>query len=456
MRKISLLLVLLPALLMQAQEYRISASLGGAADAKIMLAAFDDLDYHVVDTAHADESGKVNFLLPQGTPHGMYRLYSRKDVFTDIIFAGEDVEITADHTQRGNLVEVIRSEENKAWYKYLHTENDVMARLELITPVVDYYPPGTLRDSALAEFIRLQQSLSNTVRDVCDRNPRGMACHMAAIRKPPLMSPGIPPQERLEWLQKNYFSGLNMGDTLVLRSSVYADKVIDYIGLYADRSLTQSQLEDKFTGAIDALMTYVDPASPVYSYIVQYLVNGFERYKFEKVLAHIAENYMSQFSCEDEDQKKAVEKRLESFRRMAAGKPVPAFSVPDVQGNPISLAQLKAPYHLIVFWSSQCPHCVEMLPELSRLFQGSLRERMDILAVSLDTDRKAWLDVLSEGDYPWVHASELKGWQSKIANDFHIYATPTLILTDRQGTILAKPITLPELRTELRQKGIIE
>jgi hypothetical protein len=97
-----------------------------------------------------------------------------------------------------------------------------------------------------------------------------------------------------------------------------------------------------------------------------------------------------------------------------------------------------------------------MLPELSRLFQGSLRERMDILAVSLDTDRKAWLDVLSGGDYPWVHASELKGWQSKIANDFHIYATPTLILTDRQGTILAKPITLPELRTELRQKGIIE
>ncbi|HRY99538.1 MAG TPA: thioredoxin-like domain-containing protein [Bacteroidales bacterium] len=456
MRTPLLLLFLLGAISAMAQEYRISATLRGAGNSRIMLAAFDDLDYHVVDTAWSDAQGKVEFRLDARTPHGMYRLYSRKDMFTDFIFCGEEVELAVDPSAQGEPVKVKRSEENKGWYAYLATEKDVMGRLELITPVVDYYPAGTLKDSALAEFVRQQQRLSAAVLSLCNRKPGGMACHMAAIRKPPALLPSIPPAERLPWMQKHYFDGLNMNDTLVLRSTVYADKVIDYIGLYADRNLTQSQLEDKFTGAIDTLMTYVDPASPVYSYIVQYLVNGFERYKFEKVLAHIAENYMSQFSCEDEDQKKAVEKRLESFRRMAAGKPVPAFSVPDVQGNPISLAQLKAPYHLIVFWSSQCPHCVEMLPELSRLFQGSLRERMDILAVSLDTDRKAWLDVLSGGDYPWVHASELKGWQSKIANDFHIYATPTLILTDRQGTILAKPITLPELRTELRQKGIIE
>ena len=441
-------------LAISAQEYRITATLTGAGDTRIMLAAFDDLDYHVVDTAIAESQGKVSFILPDGTPQGMYRLYSRKDVYTDFIFAQEDIELKADHSQPGGRVEIIRSDENLAWYDYLYTEYDVMGRLELLTPIVDYYPVSALKDSATAEFQRQQQRLISNLRSICDRKPGGLACHMAAIRKPPLMPPGIEPSERLAFLQKNYFNGVNMNDTLVLRSSVYADKVIDYIGLYGDRSLTQSQLEDRFTGAIDVLMTYVPPESPVYSYIVQYLVNGFERYKFEKVLNHIAENYMSEFSCEDEDQKKAVEKRLESFRRMAIGKSVPAFSAPDVLGNPISLNLMSAPHHLILFWSSQCPHCVAMLPDLAKLYQGSIRERMDIIAVSLDTERKAWLDVLNGGDYPWVHVSELKGWHSKIADDFHIYATPTMILSDRNGTILAKPITLPELRTELRERGI--
>lgn len=455
MKRILTLSFLLLAGLLMAQEYAVKVKVKGAENKRIMFAAFDDLDYHVIDTARADDQGQVEFSLPAITEKGMYRIYTAKDEYFDLVFGREDIEVEIDYNDAEEGMNIIQSEENQAWYDYLEVEYDVMNRLDLLSPVVSYYPEGSFRDSAIAEFRGLQMKLSGTLREICDRDPNSLACHMAAVRKPPLMDADIAPEDRVKWLQDHYFDGINMNDTMLLNTTVYADKVIDYIGIYSDRSLTQSQLEDRFITAIDKIMTYVQPELGVYSYIVQYLVNGFERYKFEKVLNHIAENYMTEFSCEDADQQKAIEKRLESFRRMAIGKRIPAFSIPDLNGEAISLEKLEAPYHLLVFWSSECPHCIQMLPELAKMYKGDIKGKMDILAVSLDKERSKWVEVIEGKDYPWVHVSELKGWGSSIANDFHIYATPTMILTDANGTILAKPITLPELRTELREKGLL-
>jgi cytochrome oxidase Cu insertion factor (SCO1/SenC/PrrC family) len=454
-KTLSFFLLLIP-LMLGAQDFNVTVSIKGAENRPVRFAQFKDLDFQVVDTTRADENGRVNFLLAPNTPKGLFRIYTGKDEYFDVIFGREDIEMEIDYNDAENGMNVIQSFENKAWYAYLDMEFDVMNRMEMLTPLVSHYPEGALKDSAIAEYNRMQQELLRKVREICDEAPQSLACHMAAVRKPPLMPAAIPSTQRLAWLQENYFAGLDMNDTMLLNTTVYADKVIDYIGTYGDRNLTQSELEDRFIVAIDKLMTYVQPELGVYSYIVQYLVNGFERYKFEKVLNHIAENYITEFSCGDEDQKKAVEKRLESYRRMAVGKQIPEFSVPDADGNLITLASLQAPHHLLLFWSSTCPHCTQMLPELEKMYQGKLSQQMDILAVSLDKDKAAWQEVLKTGNYPWVHVSELQGWNAKIANDFHIYATPTMILTDAQGKIIAKPITLPELRTELRNREIMD
>ncbi|MBP7850121.1 MAG: redoxin domain-containing protein [Lentimicrobiaceae bacterium] len=455
MRKHIIYLLLCLSTLLTAQEYKIQASLTGAANSKISLAVFRDLDFYILDTAIADAQGKVNFRLPATQAPGMLKVIRSRDAYTDLLFNKEDIVFETVPVPYGDSVIIHVSDENKAYYDFLNTEMNAVRKLELLTPVLDYYPQGPFYDQALSEYMGAYESITLKVREICQQQPKSLVCPVIRLSRPAYVPPGLRQEARMAHLRDHYFDGLNMNDTSLLRTSIYADKVLEYISLFGDRNLTQSALEKRFVEAIDRIMFYVEPEQPVYAYIVQYLVNGFERYKFETVLNHLAEKYVSGISCEEDDSKRSLERRLESFKRMAVGKKVPTFSVPDKDGRLITPDMMTKPYRLYVFWASWCPHCTQVLPELLTSYTGDFKDKTDILAVSLDHKKEDWQAELSKHPYNWYQVSELKGWDGKMVGDFHIYATPTMILTDREGTILAKPITMPELRTKLREMGLL-
>lgn len=68
-----------------------------------------------------------------------------------------------------------------------------------------------------------------------------------------------------------------------------------------------------------------------------------------------------------------------------ARKPVPAgdFSLRDLQGRMVRLADLRGKVVLINFWTTWCPACVSEMPELIAL-QKQHADRLAILGVSLD------------------------------------------------------------------------
>jgi thioredoxin-related protein len=81
--------------------------------------------------------------------------------------------------------------------------------------------------------------------------------------------------------------------------------------------------------------------------------------------------------------------------------------------------------------------------------------RMEILAVSIDTSRSEWTGFIKEEKLDFLNASELKGFDSKSADEYNIYATPTMFLLDREKKILAKPISYRELEQVLRQNKLM-
>ncbi len=66
--------------------------------------------------------------------------------------------------------------------------------------------------------------------------------------------------------------------------------------------MNQAQLEDEFIKAVDKIMYETMDNSLIYEFIVEYLVGGFEKYHFEKVLDYIADNYSPE-QCENEERK---------------------------------------------------------------------------------------------------------------------------------------------------------
>jgi peroxiredoxin len=64
--------------------------------------------------------------------------------------------------------------------------------------------------------------------------------------------------------------------------------------------------------------------------------------------------------------------------------PAPDFTLPDLDGKMVSLADYKGKVILLNIWATWCPPCVEEMPSMEKLYQELKEEGFEILAVSVD------------------------------------------------------------------------
>jgi thiol-disulfide isomerase/thioredoxin len=146
-----------------------------------------------------------------------------------------------------------------------------------------------------------------------------------------------------------------------------------------------------------------------------------------------------------------VRSRMAGYKRMVPGKQAPDILVRDVQGITHRLSELGHSYVLVLFWASTCPHCRDMLPELSQWYQNKKGIDPEVLAISIDSSRADFSKACSHMNMPWISAHEPLGWQGKVPSDYHVYATPTLFLLDRERTILVRPSSFRQFIRAVRK-----
>src|SRR5690606_34874468 len=98
------------------------------------------------------------------------------------------------------------------------------------------------------------------------------------------------------------------------------------------------------------------------------------------------------------------------------------------------LSDLKNNYKLIVFGAAWCSKCVEEIPKLQAFYQN-WKEKYDleIVFISLDTQKEDFINFSK--DFPWLSNCDLNGWESQPARDYHIFATPTMYLLNKNHQI---------------------
>jgi len=254
--------------------------------------------------------------------------------------------------------------------------------------------------------------------------------------------------ERIEHLKLYFWDDIDLTDTDLLRSNVYPNLIIEYLSLYGNRNFNQEQLENAFIQCVDVILGASMDNEEIYSFFLEYIVTGFERYHFDKVLDHIAVNYAFDETCENESLDEEVVRRLQNYQNLSIGKPAPEIHFENLAGSDNKLGSISNQYVLIVFWASWCPHCNELLPQIQALYE-TLKLDIEVVSISIDTDKEEYETAVNEGAYPWLNYCDLAGWNSQPALDYNVYATPTMFLLDEEKTIIAKPITYNELIKEL-------
>ncbi len=134
----------------------------------------------------------------------------------------------------------------------------------------------------------------------------------------------------------------------------------------------------------------------------------------------------------------------EAKKRLRPAK-VSDLTLPDVNGNPISLSSFKGKYLLVDFWASWCNPCRRENPTVVKAFNQFKDKNFTVLGVSLDQKKEDWLQAIQTDGLTWTHVSDLKFWNSKAVELFHINSIPYNILLDPEGNIIGEDLHGEEL-----------
>ncbi|WP_442591241.1 redoxin domain-containing protein [Pedobacter sp. AW31-3R] len=144
-------------------------------------------------------------------------------------------------------------------------------------------------------------------------------------------------------------------------------------------------------------------------------------------------------------------KILATSKLTSIGKPAPDFIQNDTTGNPVKLSSLRGKYVLVDFWASWCGPCRAENPNVLKAYQKLKDKGFEVIGVSIDGDRKAWMKAIKEDGMPWTQVSDLKADKNGAAILYGVDAIPQNWLLDPNGVVLERNLRGEDLAEQIER-----
>jgi thioredoxin-related protein len=260
--------------------------------------------------------------------------------------------------------------------------------------------------------------------------------------------------DRITGLINHYFDGMDFKNPWLIRTS-YINKWMDsYVNLYGQQATTYALRDSLFSEAGQTAIEKAKKGDPlVYGWMVDYFYRGYETNGITAGMK-VLEHYLSDPDCLT-SKRQEINRRLEGMRTLFPGVVAPDINMIDAEGILFELHKTttQSPYILILFWSADCSHCVELTDEIYPWQQQDVSQKVTVVAISLDeTESEIIAFEKKMGELKgWNHLRAEEGIRSKVAADYYVLSAPVMILID-SGTkeIIGFPESVRELTRLLK------
>lgn len=162
-----------------------------------------------------------------------------------------------------------------------------------------------------------------------------------------------------------------------------------------------------------------------------------------------ANQHVNELSARVAKNKLTLQEKEEIVKRLQPGNPVPELSLPDKDGKPVSVGELKGSTVLIYFWSATSPPSRKMNQDLIRIHRQFAPRGFTLYTVSFDNNTDNWKKALELDKLPGFHVNDQRSLSSPVFKMFNFSDLPHSILVDSEGIIIGSSLNTDEINAKL-------
>jgi thiol-disulfide isomerase/thioredoxin len=243
------------------------------------------------------------------------------------------------------------------------------------------------------------------------------------------------------------FRKINYSDFRLNNSGLLSDLIESHYWLLENMGKPLDSVFIEMNTSTDSLLYSLSKNEQLYNEVIGYLFKYFEKHSLFQASEYLALKALAQNSFQLQEN---LANQLESYRKLKKGAIAPDINfIGDLFQNGESiksvntLSAIKTKYKLIVFGASWCPSCQEALPQFNLLYQKWKSIGVEVIYISLDTDKNAVL-FLSK-NIPFIVFSDYQKWNMRVVKDYQVYGTPTIFLLNSENKILLRPVSVKQV-----------
>ena len=387
--------------------------------------------------------GTFNFELPATAQASSYRISyrTRETSFVDFIFNKENVSFTFHPDYPEQSILFSESKENTTYKNYLKDIFAQQQKLDSLQVTAIRNPKLDLKKSYKAALLKI-----NSAQQAYLESTQKLYIYpfvKASFRvNPPELKTNV--KEYMSAILDTFFEPIDFSNQALVNSSFLLDRVTDYIFYlnYSEDATTQQIL---YKSAVETVFTKIENAI-FKKNVIEFLIEKFEENNNLRMIDFLFENYYDALPTSLQNAKFKSEKV--KLLATAIGRIAPDFSWKE-HGKDFQLSNLNdAKNYVLVFWSTECSHCLKEIPELHAFLKD--KKNLKVIAFAMETTDLAWSSM--KASLPnWHHVLGLNKWRNTVARSYNINATPNYFILDADKRIIAKPIPLEELKHLIRK-----
>ncbi len=128
---------------------------------------------------------------------------------------------------------------------------------------------------------------------------------------------------------------------------------------------------------------------------------------------------------------------VEKLEKIIVGGTAPDLTLKTPEGKELSIYSVKAKLKILDFWASWCGPCRAENPTVKKLYSLYHDKGLEVISISLDNKLDKWKQAIADDQLPWIHISDLKGWNSIVTDVYEVHGIPQLYILDENNKIIA-------------------